>query len=86
METITSENIYRNIVLLPDIERDKLYNRMKKDFYQNSEIIAYSANGKPLTVEQYKKRVNKGVEQCIKGESIELTDLTKELGYNYADL
>jgi len=59
---------------------------MRKDFYQNSEIIAYTANGIGLTIEQYRKRVRTGIEQCLKGESIELKDLTTELGYNYADL
>ena len=80
------ENIYKEIVLLPDTERTQLYNRIKRDYYQDSEIIAYTTNGKALTIEQYRKEVNAGIEQCIKGKSISLEKLSKELGYNYADL
>jgi len=80
------ENIYRAIVLLSDVERDKLYNQMRKDFYRNTEIIAYTTKNEALTIEQYQKRVKTGIEQCIKGESIGLEELSKELGYNYADL
>jgi len=86
MQQLSIDNIYRDIVLLSDVERDRLYDRMRKDFYQNSEIIAYTTNGESLTIEQYRQRVNTGIEQCMKGECIDLRDLTKELGYNYADL
>ena len=86
MQHINLENIYREIILLPNTERDKLYDRIKRDFYQDSEIVAYTTNGEALTIDQYKKRVNKGINQCIKGESVALKDLTEELGYIYADL
>ena len=57
-----------------------------RNLTENEEIVAYTADGEPLTLEQYQKRVNAGIEQCIKGESISLEDLSKELGYMYADL
>ena len=86
MAHLSIENIYQEIVLLSDTERDKLYDRIKKNFYQNNEIVAYTTDGKALTREQYRKRVNAGIEQCMRGESISLEDLSKELGHNYADL
>jgi hypothetical protein len=86
MQQAGIENIYREIVLLSDIERDELYNWIRRDFYKNSEIIAYTTNGEPLTIEQYRNRVNAGINQCMKGESVDLEYLTKELGYSYADL
>ncbi|MDR1274462.1 MAG: hypothetical protein LBK12_07920 [Odoribacteraceae bacterium] len=86
VEHLSIESIYREIVLLSDIERDKLYNRIKKDFYPNSEIVAYTTDGQALTREEYKKRVNTGIEQCMRGESTSLEELSEELGYNYADL
>jgi hypothetical protein len=86
MERLNVESIYSEIVLLPDSDRDNLFNRMKREFYPNSEIIACTTDGKALTRDQYKKRVNAGIEQCMRGESISLEDLSKELGYNYADL
>ena len=86
MKPASWENIYSEIVLLSDTERNNLYNRMRNDFYQNSEIVAYTTNNEALTIEQYRKRVNAGIEQCMKGESIGLEKLSNELGYNYADL
>ena len=73
-------------MLLKETDRQKLYSRMQRELYQNNEIVAYTANNEALTIEQYKERVNAGIRQCMKGESIGLKDLSKELGYNYADL
>ena len=86
MKQASLDNIYGEILLLSDTERDRLYNRMKSDFYKNNEIVAYSANNIPLTMAQYKQRVKAGIEQCINGQSVDLEVLTNELGYNYADL
>ena len=83
---MNTESIYEEIVHLSNIERDKLYNRIRRNFYQNNEIVAYTTSGEALTIEQYRRRVNAGVEQCVNGESIDLEELSKELGYNYADL
>ena len=80
------ESIYNEIVLLSNADRDNLFNRMKMEFYRNSEIVAYTTDGKALTHELYKKRVNASIEQCMRGESIGLEELSKELGYNYANL
>jgi hypothetical protein len=85
-QTSKIENIYNEIEHLSVKERDRLYNRIKKSFYQNKEIVAYTTNGEPLTIEQYQKRVHAAIEQCIKGESVTLEDLSEELGYIYADL
>jgi hypothetical protein len=86
MKSMSAESIYSKIMLLSDIERDKLYNRMRENFYQNVEIVAYTTTGAPLTRQQYRDKVNAGIEQCMTGKSISLEDLSKELGYNYADL
>jgi len=86
MAQLNVDSIYNEIVLLSDTDRDNLFNRMKKEFYQSSNIVAYTADNKALTQEQYQQRVNFGIEQCMRGESIDLEELSKELGYNYADL
>jgi hypothetical protein len=86
MEHLNADSIYREIVLLSDTDRDKLYNRMQNDFYKATEIVAYTSAGDALTREQYKQRINAGIEQCQQGESISLEALSKELGYEYADL
>ena len=86
MKLASIDNIYSEIILLSDSDRDKLYDRIKRNFYQDTEIVAYTTDGKPLTREQYRNRVRAGIEQCMKEESISLENLSKELGYNYADL
>ena len=87
MERINNvESIYNEIVLLSEVDRDNLFSRMKKEFYQNSDAVAYTTGGKALMRDQYQKRVNEGIEQCMRGESINLEELSKELGYNYEDL
>ena len=86
MARLNVESIYNEIILLSNIDRDNLFNRMKREFYQSSDIIAYTTDNKALTQEQYQQRVNTGVEQCMRGESTNLEKLSKELGYNYADL
>ena len=80
------ETIYSDIMLLKETDRQKLYSRMQKELCQNDEIVAYTTNNEALTIEQYRKRVNAGISQCMQGESIGLEDLSKKLGYNYADL
>jgi len=86
MARLNIEGIYNEIILLSNTDRDNLFNRMKREFYQSNDIIAYTTDSKALTQEQYQKRVNAGIKQCMKGESIDLEELSKELGYNYADL
>ncbi|MDR3260672.1 MAG: hypothetical protein LBT78_02425 [Tannerella sp.] len=86
MEHLNVESIYSEITFLSNTDRDRLYNRIRKEFYHDSEVVAYTADGKALTSEQYKKRVNAGIAQCKKGESTDLEALSKELGYDYADL
>jgi len=86
MARLNVESIYNEIVLLSNVDRDNLFNRMKREFYQSSDIIAYTSDNKALTHDQYLKRVNAGIEQCMRGESTGLEELSEELGYNYADL
>ncbi|GHV65025.1 hypothetical protein FACS1894199_04680 [Bacteroidia bacterium] len=80
------DNIYSEIVHLSDTERDMLYKRMQQEYYINREIVAYSSSGEALTRDQYRQRINIGIEQCDKGQSTSLEDLCTELGYNYGDL
>jgi hypothetical protein len=86
MSRATIENIYREITLLSADDRNYLYDRIKSEFYPNTEIAAYTTNGEPLTMQQYKKRVQTGIEQCANSQKISLEELSAELGYNYADL
>jgi len=88
MRAKNTDQIFGEIVLLPEPERRKLYTRMQKEFYPNSDtnIVAHTAAGTPLTKEQYIERVNAGIAQCERGESTSLEELSRSLGYEYADL
>ena len=86
MKQTSIDTIYNEIMLLSDSDRYKLFNRIKKDYYNNSEIVAITTDGKSLTLEQYRNRVQMGIKQCLRGESISLEDLSIELGYSYEDL
>ncbi|GHT18236.1 hypothetical protein AGMMS4957_00090 [Bacteroidia bacterium] len=80
------ETIYSEIAHLSDTDRDTLYNRMQREFYNAAEIVAYTTTGEALTCAQYRQRVNLGIAQCEQGQSISLENLCAKLGYNYADL
>ena len=79
MENISAESIYSEIILLSDYERDKLYNRMKRNFYQNSEIVAYTIVGKPLLKNDYIEQINIGLKQIENGEIITDDELQMEI-------
>jgi hypothetical protein len=81
MERLNIERIYGEIMLLSDSDRSKLYSRIQNELYQSNETTIYTTFGKPLTHEQYRQRVDAGIEQCKKGESSSLEDFSKELGY-----
>ena len=79
MKNISAEGIYKEIILLSDHERDKLYHRMKRDFYPNGEIVAYSTTGKPLTKSEYIEQINIGIRQIENGEFITDEELQREI-------
>jgi len=79
MKYTNLENIYNEIILLSDTDRQKLYNRMKNEFYQDNEIVAYTIAGKPLSQNDYIKQINIGLRQIENGEMITDDELQKEI-------
>ena len=79
MRHVSLENIYNDIMLLSNSDRDKLYNRMKEEFYHNSEIIAYTTDGKPLNTREYIEQINIGLKQIETGEVITDDELEAEI-------
>ena len=73
------DNLYSEIMLLSDTDRDKLYNRMKNEFYQDKEIVAYTTSGKLLTEQEYIEQINIGLRQIENGEMITDKELQKEI-------
>jgi len=79
MKYTSLENIYNEIMLLSDIDRQRLYNRMKNEFHKEKEIVAYSTSGKPLTKNEYIEQINIGLRQIENGEMITDDELQKEI-------
>jgi len=79
MKHVSLENIYNEIMLLPDVDRKKLYDRMKKEFYLDKEVVAYTTSGKPLTKSEYMEQINIGIRQIDNGEVIADEELQKEI-------
>ena len=79
MKHASLDNLYNEIILLSDIDRKKLYERMKSEFYQDNEIIAFTTAGKPLTKNEYIEQINIGLRQIQNGEMITNEELQKEI-------
>jgi len=79
MKYTSLENIYNEIMLLSNIDRQKLYNRMGKEFCQDNEIVAYTTAGKPITKNEYVEQINIGLRQIENGEMITDDELQKEI-------
>ena len=79
MKQLSVENIYREIMLLSDDDRVRLYARMQKEIYQKDEIVAYSACGNPLTKSQYIEKINKAIDQAERGDLLTDEELQKEI-------
>jgi hypothetical protein len=79
MKQINLDNIYRDIMLLSDFDKNRLYERMKAEIFQNSEIVAYTTSGKPLTKKEYIEQVNMGLRYIENGEMISDEVLEKEI-------
>ena len=73
------DNIFNEIMLLSDIDRDKLYNRMKKEFYRDNEIVSYTTAGNPLTRKQYIEKIERAISEANRGELISDDELEKEI-------
>ena len=79
MKHINVENIYNEIVLLSDSDRNNLYNRIKKEFFQNKEIVAYTTAGEPLSKKQYIEKIERAIVEADEGELITDDELVKEI-------
>ena len=79
MKHASLENIYNEIVLLSDSDRYKLYNRMKKEFYQDREIVAYTTAGEPLSRKQYVEKIERAIAEADRNELITDEELEKEI-------
>ena len=79
MNPITVDSIYNDIMLLPTANRYELYDRIKKEFHYENEIIAYTTAGKPLMKNEYIEQINIGLRQIERGEIITDDELQREI-------
>ena len=79
MPHVNIDNIYSQILLLSDTDKERLYQRMQKELRENSNIVAYTTAGQPLTEKQYIAKIEKAIEQAERGELITDEELQKEI-------
>ena len=79
MALSTVDRLYNEIMLLSVSNKDMLYDRIKKDIYHESEIVAYSTAGKPLTKNEYIEQIKVGLRQIANGEVITDDELQREI-------
>jgi hypothetical protein len=79
MEQASVDNIYREIMLLSNYDQYKLYHLMEKELYQNTNIVAYTTLGEPLSQGQYVKKIEKALAEANRNELITDDDLEKEI-------
>jgi len=79
MKYTNIENIYNEIMLLSNTDRQKLYDKMGKEFCLNNDILAYTTAGKPLTKNEYIEQINIGLKQIENGEMLSDDELQKEI-------
>jgi len=79
MKQASLENVYSEIMLLPEIDRQLLYSRMQKELFQDKEIVAYTTTGLPLTRKQYIEKIERAISEVDGGELITDEELEKEI-------
>ena len=79
MRYTSIDNVYNEIMLLSIADRYRLYNKMKQEFYQDREIVAYTTSGSPLTKSEYIEQINIGIKQIENGETVTDDELRKEI-------
>ena len=68
MALSTVDRLYNEIMLLSVSNKDMLYNRIREDFTRDSEIVAYSTAGKPITKNEYIEQIKVGLRQIANGK------------------
>jgi hypothetical protein len=79
MRQASLDNVYREIMLLSDSDRQKLYQLMEKELYKKNNIVAYTTSGKPLTKSEYIEQINIGLRQIKNGEMVTDEELRIEM-------
>ena len=79
MMQVSLDNIYREIMLLSDADRQRLYRLMEEDLYLGKKIAAYTTTGQALTLNEYVEQINVGLRQIENGETITDDELRKEV-------
>ena len=79
MQHVSIDNIYSQIMLLSDTDKERLYLRMQKELHENQKIVAYTTSGQPLTEKQYVEKIERAIKQADRGELITDEELQKEI-------
>ena len=79
MQQQSIDNIYSQIMLLSNTDKERLYQRMQNELHGSQNIVAYTTSGQPLTEKQYISKIKKAIKQADKGELITDNELQKEI-------
>ena len=79
MTQVSLDTIYKEIMLLSDSDKQRLYRLMEKEIYRDEKIVAYTTAGQPLTQSEYVEQINIGLRQIENGEMITDDALGKEI-------
>ena len=79
MEHTSLDNIYNEIMLLSEADKERLFKRMQKELHENKKIVAYTTAGQPLTKKQYVEKIEKALAEAERGELITDEELQKEI-------
>jgi len=79
MKQASLDNIYNEIMLLSDNDKNKLYKRMKQELHHDKDIIAYTTTGMPLTQKQYIEKIEKSITEADRNELTADNELEKEI-------
>lgn len=79
MKHTSLDNIYNQIMLLSNSDKERLYRRMQEELDENQKIVAYTTAGKPLTRSEYIEEINIGLRQIENGDMLTDEELQKEI-------
>ncbi|MEA1786096.1 hypothetical protein U1E44_08340 [Arenibacter sp. GZD96] len=56
----------------------RLVKAMAENYHENDDVVAYTVDGKPLTVERYNQELSDAEAEIERGETVAVEDLEKE--------
>jgi len=78
-KSINADVMYRAYLRMSKQEREKFNSLIRPDIGEDTDIVAYTQVGEPVSRSQYITRIHKSIEQIEHGDYTNHDDLLKEL-------